>query len=66
MVLRVLYMVRQYGNSEVNDKDDGAGAMEAVYFGNAHWANNTGASTKDHPVHYNDSTSRPYGGGPWM
>ena len=26
-----------YGNSETNDKDDGAGAMEAIYFGNAHY-----------------------------
>ena len=27
----------------MNDKDDGPGAMEAIYFGNAHWAGNTGA-----------------------
>jgi len=40
--------------------------MEAVYFGNGHWANNTGASTKDNPVHINATTGRPYGGGPWM
>ena len=26
-----------YGNSETDDKDDGCGAMEAIYFGNAHW-----------------------------
>ena len=32
-----------YGNSEVNDKDDGPGTMEAIYFGNAHWRGNTGA-----------------------
>ena len=32
-----------YGNSETNDRDDGAGAMEAIYFGNAHWRGNTGA-----------------------
>ena len=32
-----------YGNSETNDKDDGAGAMEAIYFGNAHWHGNSGA-----------------------
>jgi hypothetical protein len=31
------------GNSETNDKDDGAGAMEAIYFGNAHWRGNSGA-----------------------
>jgi hypothetical protein len=32
-----------YGNSETDDTSDGAGAMEAIYFGNAHWQNNTGA-----------------------
>ena len=26
-----------YGNSETNDKDDGCGTMEAIYFGNASW-----------------------------
>lgn len=31
-----------YGNSEVNDRDDGCGTMEAIYFGNAHWRGNTG------------------------
>jgi len=31
-----------YGNSEVNNLDDGCGTMEAIYFGDAHWANNTG------------------------
>ena len=25
-----------YGNSETNDRDDGCGTMEAIYFGNAH------------------------------
>ena len=34
-----------YGNSETNDKDDGCGTMEAIYFGNAHWHGNTGAGT---------------------
>eukprot|EP01052_Picozoa_sp_SAG31_P069172 SAG31_NODE_27994_length_417_cov_0.622642_1_plen_80_part_00 len=34
-----------YGNSEVNDRDDGPGAMEAIYFGNAHWHGNTGAGS---------------------
>lgn len=32
-----------YGNSETDDTSDGAGAMEAIYFGNAHWQGNTGA-----------------------
>ena len=32
-----------YGNSETSDKDDGCGAMEAIYFGNANWHGNTGA-----------------------
>lgn len=32
-----------YGNSETDDTDDGCGAMEAIYFGNAHWRGNTGA-----------------------
>ena len=31
------------GNSETNDRDDGCGTMEAIYFGNAHWHGNTGA-----------------------
>lgn len=31
-----------YGNSETNDKDDGCGTMEAIYFGNAHWNGNSG------------------------
>eukprot|EP00756_Hemistasia_phaeocysticola_P007165 Hpha_TRINITY_DN14146_c0_g1::TRINITY_DN14146_c0_g1_i1::g.11019::m.11019/K20844/abf1; non-reducing end alpha-L-arabinofuranosidase len=35
-----------YGNSETNDRDDGCGTMEAIYFGNAHWAGNTGAGTE--------------------
>ena len=42
-----------YGNSETNDRDDGAGAMEAIYFGNAHWRGNSGGSGGD-----------PEGGGP--
>lgn len=32
-----------YGNSETNDKDDGCGTMEAIYFGNANWRDNRGA-----------------------
>jgi hypothetical protein len=34
-----------YGNSETNDRDDGCGTMEAIYFGNAHWRGNTGVGT---------------------
>jgi len=34
-----------YGNSETNDRDDGDGTMEALYFGNAHWRGNTGAGS---------------------
>ena len=33
------------GNSETNDRDDGDGTMEAIYFGNAHWRKNTGAGS---------------------
>jgi len=32
-----------YGNSETNNRDDGCGTMEAIYFGNAHWHHNSGA-----------------------
>jgi hypothetical protein len=43
-----------YGNSEnsitSNNKSVGSGAMEAIYFGNTHWMNNTGdMSTSDGP-----------------
>lgn len=31
-----------YGNSEISDRDDGDGTMEAIYFGNAHWNGNSG------------------------
>jgi hypothetical protein len=31
-----------YGNSEVDNTSDGAGSMEALYMGNAHWQNNSG------------------------
>ena len=34
-----------YGNSESNNKDDGDGTMEALYFGNAHWRGNSGSGT---------------------
>ena len=36
-----MYVV-DYGNAETNNLDDGDGTMEAIYFGNAHWQNNTG------------------------
>ena len=32
-----------YGNSESNDRDDGDGTMEAIYFGTGHWRGNSGA-----------------------
>ena len=32
-----------YGNAETDNADDGDGTMEAIYFGSAHWQNNTGA-----------------------
>ena len=31
-----------YGNSEADDKGDGAGAMEAIFFGVSRWQGNTG------------------------
>ena len=38
-----------YGNSEnsivARNESDGAGAMEAIYFGNTHWQGNTGDNT---------------------
>jgi hypothetical protein len=34
-----------YGNSEVDDRDDGCGTMEAIYFGNASWHGNRGAGS---------------------
>ena len=34
-----------YGNSETDDSDDGCGAMEAIYFGSAHWVGNRGSGT---------------------
>jgi hypothetical protein len=51
-----------YGNSETNDRDDGAGAMEAIYFGNAHWRGNTGAGP-DGPWAGADLESGMYYGG---
>ena len=34
----MLVLVQTDGNSESDDTDDGPGAMEAIYFGNAHWS----------------------------
>ena len=34
-----------YGNSETDNTSDGAGSMEAIYFGSAHWQGNSGAGT---------------------
>lgn len=34
-----------YGNSETDDHSDGAGTMEAIYFGDAHWQGNSGAGS---------------------
>ena len=39
------HVVQDYGNSENDDRDDGCGTMEAIYFGNAHWHGNTGLVT---------------------
>ena len=38
-----MQFVPSYGNSETDDSDDGCGAMEAIYLGNAHWHGNSGA-----------------------
>ena len=43
-----------YGNSEKTDKDDGPGAMEAIYFGDAHWGR---------PFHPGNTGA---GAGPWV
>lgn len=56
-----------YGNSETDDHSDGAGTMEAIYFGNAHWQGNGGAITADNPdgpwVGADFETGMYYGGG---
>jgi hypothetical protein len=52
-----------YGNSETNDKDDGCGAMEAIYFGNAHWHGNTGAGGTGPWVGADLEQGMYYGGG---
>ena len=41
-----------YGNSEgkaAGNRSDGAGAMEAIYFGNTHWMQNAGDNTTKGP-----------------
>ena len=52
-----------YGNSETNDKDDGCGTMEAIYFGNAHWHGNTGAGDTGPWVGADLEQGMYYGGG---
>merc|ERR1712048_853397 len=52
-----------YGNSETNDRDDGCGTMEAIYFGNAHWHGNTGAGTTGPWVGADLEQGMYYGGG---
>jgi len=52
-----------YGNSETNDRDDGAGAMEAIYFGNAHWRGNTGAGPEGPWAGADLESGMYYGGG---
>ena len=52
-----------YGNSETNDRDDGPGAMEAIYFGNAHWRGNTGAGKTGPWVGADLESGMYYGGG---
>merc|ERR1712151_150948 len=52
-----------YGNSETNDRDDGCGTMEAIYFGNAHWHGNTGAGTTGPWVGADLEQGIYYGGG---
>lgn len=52
-----------YGNSETDDRDDGCGAMEAIYFGAAHWHGNTGAGTTGPWVGADLEQGMYYGGG---
>jgi hypothetical protein len=52
-----------YGNSEINDKDDGPGTMEAIYFGRAHWNGNTGAGNDGPWVGADLEDGMYYGGG---
>jgi len=53
-----------YGNSEINDQDDGCGAMEAIYFGNAHWKGNPGAGGQGPWAGADLEQGMYYGGGP--
>jgi len=52
-----------YGNSETNDRDDGCGTMEAIYFGNAHWHGNTGYGNTGPWVGADLEQGMYYGGG---
>merc|ERR1711920_1133253 len=52
-----------YGNAETNDKDDGCGTMEAIYFGNAHWKGNTGYGDEGPWVGADLEQGMYYGGG---
>eukprot|EP00658_Telonema_sp_P-2_P076682 TRINITY_DN675_c0_g1_i12.p1 TRINITY_DN675_c0_g1~~TRINITY_DN675_c0_g1_i12.p1 ORF type:complete len:309 (-),score=77.27 TRINITY_DN675_c0_g1_i12:99-1025(-) len=52
-----------YGNSETNDRDDGCGTMEAIYFGNAHWHGNTGHGSTGPWVGADLEQGMYYGGG---
>eukprot|EP01046_Picozoa_sp_COSAG06_P068701 COSAG06_NODE_18392_length_889_cov_47.982278_1_plen_246_part_10 len=56
-------LLQDYGNSETNDRDDGAGAMEAIYFGNAHWHGNTGGGATGPWVGADLEAGMYYGGG---
>ena len=51
------------GNSETDDRDDGCGTMEAIYFGNAHWHGNTGAGGTGPWVGADLEQGMYYGGG---
>jgi len=53
-----------YGNSETNDQDDGCGAMEAIYFGDAHWKGNSGAGGQGPWAGADLESGMYYGGGP--
>jgi hypothetical protein len=52
-----------YGNSEINDRDDGCGTMEAIYFGNAHWHKNSGAGNTGPWIGADLEQGMYYGGG---
>jgi hypothetical protein len=52
------------GNSEADDKDDGPGAMEAIYFGNAHWGGCHPLPCKDGQPHGGNTGAGPTG--PWV